>query len=100
MVRTTSRASAKRVSARACRLTYVRSAAGVERESVPRRRIARAAARYRGFLGWVIVFIVFIFLLDGFVMRPLQRKAFRWRDGDVRDGAELFAEEVGGATGL
>lgn len=39
------------------------------------------AARYRGFLGWVIIFIVFIFLLDGFVMRPLQRKAFRWRDG-------------------
>lgn len=38
------------------------------------------AARYRGFLGWVIIFILFIFLLDGLVFRPLQRHAFRWRD--------------------
>jgi ABC-type nitrate/sulfonate/bicarbonate transport system permease component len=58
------------------------------------------AARYRGFLGWVIVFIVFIFLLDGFVMRPLQRKAFRWRDGDVKNDTELLLEEIGGTTGL
>lgn len=48
------------------------------------------AARYRGFLGWVLIFITFIFLLDGFVMRPLQRRAFRWRDGrpDDRDRTE------------
>ena len=41
------------------------------------------AARYRGFVGWVIIFITFIFILDGLVMRPLQRRAFRWRA--VRD---------------
>ncbi len=58
------------------------------------------AARYRGFLGWVIVFIVFIFALDGLVMRPLQRRAFRWRDGDVTDDTELLLEELGGATGI
>ena len=44
------------------------------------------ASRYRGFVGWVIIFIGFIFLVDGLVMRPLQRKAFRWRDG--RAGAD------------
>lgn len=43
------------------------------------------AARYRGFVGWVIIFITFIFLLDGFVMRPLQRRAFRWRDTKAAD---------------
>ena len=48
------------------------------------------AARYRGFLGWVLIFIGFILLLDGFVMRPLQRRAFRWRDGRAsgRDQSE------------
>jgi len=51
------------------------------------------AARYRGFLGWVIVFIIFIFLLDGFVMRPLQRRAFRWRDGRAAEG-EAVAESM------
>ena len=58
------------------------------------------AARYRGFLGWVLVFIVFIALLDGFVMRPLQKRAFRWRDGEDVNDTELLLEEVGGATGL
>ena len=48
------------------------------------------AARYRGFLGWVIIFILFIFLLDGLVLRPLQRRAFRWRDGD-QSGDEDFS---------
>jgi NitT/TauT family transport system permease protein len=43
------------------------------------------ASRYRGFVGWVIIFIGFIFLVDGLVMRPLQRKAFRWRDGRAGD---------------
>lgn len=46
------------------------------------------AARYRGFVGWVIIFIAVIFVLDGLVMRPLQRKAFRWRDGRVGDDVE------------
>ncbi|HXV70815.1 MAG TPA: ABC transporter permease subunit [Acidimicrobiia bacterium] len=51
------------------------------------------AARYRGFLGWVIVFIVFIFVLDGFVLRPLQRHAFRWRErGD--DESDLSLDDV------
>jgi NitT/TauT family transport system permease protein len=51
------------------------------------------AARYRGFLGWVIIFIVFIFVLDGLVLRPLQRRAFRWRDGDG-DREELHVDDV------
>ena len=51
------------------------------------------AARYRGFLGWVIVFIVFIFVLDGLVLRPLQRHAFRWRErGD--DESDLTLDDV------
>jgi NitT/TauT family transport system permease protein len=37
------------------------------------------AARYRGFVGWVIIFITFIFLVDGLVLRRLERHAFRWR---------------------
>lgn len=52
------------------------------------------AARYRGFLGWVIIFIGFIFLLDGLVMRPLQRRAFRWRDGTKGGDDELSIENV------
>jgi NitT/TauT family transport system permease protein len=57
------------------------------------------AARYRGFLGWVIVFILFIFVLDGLVMRPLQRRAFRWRDGWRGDESELSLDNVV-ATGI
>jgi NitT/TauT family transport system permease protein len=52
------------------------------------------ASRYRGFLGWVIIFIVFIFLLDGFVMRPLQRRAFRWRDGRHAGADDDVAETM------
>lgn len=52
------------------------------------------AARYRGFLGWVLIFIGFIFLLDGFVLRPLQRRAFRWRDGRYAGAEEDVAEAV------
>jgi NitT/TauT family transport system permease protein len=37
------------------------------------------AARYRGFVGWVLIFVTFIFLVDGLVLTPLQRRAFRWR---------------------
>jgi ABC-type nitrate/sulfonate/bicarbonate transport system permease component len=57
------------------------------------------AARYRGFLGWVIVFILVIFVLDGLVMRPLQRRAFRWRDGGRDDESELSLDNVV-ATGI
>lgn len=52
------------------------------------------AARYRGFLGWVLVFIGFIFVLDGLIMRPLQRRAFRWRDGRYNAGEEDPAEAL------
>lgn len=52
------------------------------------------AARYRGFLGWVIIFIGFIFLLDGLVMRPLQRRAFRWRDGTPDQDDEFSIDSV------
>jgi ABC-type nitrate/sulfonate/bicarbonate transport system permease component len=38
------------------------------------------ANRYRGFVGWVITFIVFIVLLDRLILNPLQERAFRWRD--------------------
>ena len=57
------------------------------------------AARYRGFLGWVIVFILFIFVLDALLMRPLQRRAFRWRDGGRDDESELSLDNVV-ATGV
>jgi NitT/TauT family transport system permease protein len=53
------------------------------------------AARYRGFVGWVIIFITFIFLLDGLVMRPLQRRAFRWRGKRAEEGEiEVAATEI------
>lgn len=38
------------------------------------------ANRYRGFVGWVIVFIVFIVVVDRLVLNRLQARAFRWRD--------------------
>ncbi len=41
------------------------------------------ANRYEGFVGWVAMFILFIVLLDRFVLTPLQKHAFRWRD--IRD---------------
>jgi NitT/TauT family transport system permease protein len=46
------------------------------------------ANRYRGFVGWVIVFIVFIVVLDRMVLNRLQARAFRWRD-PVEVKAEL-----------
>ena len=50
-----------------------------------RARLWYDAARYRGFVGWAIIFIAFIFLLDGLVLSPLQRRAFRWRKSGVAD---------------
>ena len=55
-----------------------------------RARLWYDAARYRGFVGWAIIFIAFIFLVDGLVLSPLQRRAFRWRKSGVADlGVEL-----------
>ena len=53
------------------------------------------ANRYRGFLGWVIVFIVFIVLLDRVVLNRLQARAFRWRDPKEVELIELEQEQVG-----
>jgi hypothetical protein len=47
----------------------------------------------------VIVFILFIFVLDALLMRPLQRRAFRWRDGGRDDESELSLDNVV-ATGV
>jgi NitT/TauT family transport system permease protein len=51
------------------------------------------ANRYRGFIGWVIVFILFIVLLDRLVLVRLQRRAFRWRDAHLTE-IEREVEEV------
>lgn len=44
-----------------------------------RARLWYDAARYKGFVGWVIIFIVFIFIIDGLILTPMQKRAFRWR---------------------
>lgn len=46
------------------------------------------ANRYRGFVGWVIIFIVFIVLLDRLVLSRLQKRAFHWRDAQA-EASEL-----------
>jgi NitT/TauT family transport system permease protein len=51
------------------------------------------AARIRGFVGWVVIFILFIVLLDRLVLIRLQRRAFRWRETGL-DELEREAEEV------
>ncbi len=51
------------------------------------------AARYKGFVGWVILFIAFIVVLDRFVLVRLQRRAFRWRDAQL-SATERQAEEI------
>ena len=57
------------------------------------------AARYKGFVGWVILFIVFIVVLDRFVLVRLQRRAFRWRDAQL-SATERQVEEIDvGITG-
>lgn len=45
-----------------------------------RARVWYDANRYRGFVGWIAVFVVFILLLDRLVLTPLQHRAFSWRD--------------------
>jgi len=57
------------------------------------------ANRYKGFVGWVILFIAFIVLLDRLVLVRLQRRAFRWRDAQL-SATERQAEEIdAGPTG-
>ena len=57
------------------------------------------ANRYKGFVGWVILFIAFIVVLDRFVLVRLQRRAFRWRDAQL-SATERQAEEIDvGITG-
>jgi ABC-type nitrate/sulfonate/bicarbonate transport system permease component len=51
------------------------------------------AARYKGFVGWVILFIAFIVLLDRLLLVRLQRRAFRWRDAQL-SATERQAEEI------
>ena len=53
------------------------------------------ANRYRGFVGWVIVFIVFIVLVDRVLLNRLQARAFRWRDQKEVDFIEIQEEQVG-----
>jgi ABC-type nitrate/sulfonate/bicarbonate transport system permease component len=54
------------------------------------------ANRYRGFVGWVIVFIVFIVVLDRLVLNRLQARAFRWRD-PLQGEIDLSHQEQAGA---
>ena len=57
------------------------------------------ANRYKGFVGWVILFIAFIVLLDRLVLVRLQRRAFLWRDAQL-SATERQAEEIDiGITG-
>lgn len=54
-----------------------------------RARIWYDANRYRGFVGWILVFVVFIVLLDRLVLTRLQRYAFRWRDVPAESSATI-----------
>jgi NitT/TauT family transport system permease protein len=38
------------------------------------------ANRYQGFIGWVLLVVVFIILVDQVILAPMERRAFRWRD--------------------
>lgn len=53
------------------------------------------ANRYRGFVGWVIVFIVFIVVVDRVILNRLQARAFRWRDQKEADFVEIEEQQVG-----
>ncbi len=41
------------------------------------------ALRYPGFVAWVLVYVVLIVLLDRLMLRPLERRAFRWSERPV-----------------
>ena len=53
------------------------------------------ANRYRGFVGWVIVFIVFIVLVDRVILNRLQKRAFHWRDASEAEFIEIEERQVG-----
>jgi hypothetical protein len=44
----------------------------------------------------VIVFIVFIVVLDRLILNRLQTRAFRWRDPNAADADQVKLEQVGG----
>ena len=64
-----------------------------------RARLWYDGARYHGFVGWVIIFITIIFLVDGLILTPLQRRAFRWRKSDA-PAIEIEMDHAGFEEGL
>jgi len=64
-----------------------------------RSRLWYDGARYEGFVGWVIIFITIIFLVDGLILTPLQRRAFRWRRSDA-PAIEIEMDHAGFEEGL
>jgi len=47
------------------------------------------ANRYQGFVGWIVIFIVFIVVLDRLVLSRLQKRAFRWRDAQAEQSETM-----------
>ena len=46
-----------------------------------------------GFVSWILLFIVLIMLLDRLLLRPLERRAFRWNEAPLlifEDKADSF----------
>jgi NitT/TauT family transport system permease protein len=64
-----------------------------------RSRLWYDGARYEGFVGWVIIFIAIIFLVDGLILTPLQKRAFRWRKSDA-PAIEIEMDHAGFEEGL
>jgi ABC-type nitrate/sulfonate/bicarbonate transport system permease component len=56
------------------------------------------AQRYRGFVGWVVLFVGFIVIVDRFVLARLQRHAFRWRASPVDKDKEPGTDELLGTA--
>ena len=44
----------------------------------------------------MIVFIVFIIVLDRLILNRLQTRAFRWRDPNAAEAEQVKLEQVGG----
>ncbi len=38
------------------------------------------AVRYQGFVGWILLVVIFIVVVDQLALAPLEKRAFRWRD--------------------
>ena len=49
-----------------------------------RARYQYDARAYDGFTAWVVLFIVFIIVLDSLVLERASRRAFVWRDADAQ----------------